>query len=114
MRKLITLSVLIFALTLAANAQTSVQKKKQILKKTYKKFVENDFVTRRKGNSYYVNPIYWRMFNAKQKENAVLTLARYHGYIIFDTDNAAGIYIKSNQSAKTLATYGVWEGVEIK
>lgn len=119
MKKPILLSICITAILFTGyinkcNAQTNTQEYKRVLKQSYKKLVDNNFVTRRKDDNYYVNAVYWRIFNAKQKEQAVLTLARYHGFVIYDQDHAMGIYVKDNHTGKTLATYGIWEGVEIK
>lgn len=61
----------------------------------------------------YVNPIIWRTINAQTKENSVKTFAMYLGYLN-DMGQAVGTTVKDSQSGKTIATYSMWSGVEIK
>lgn len=104
----------------ASESETNTQTRKQEVNwepvlNAIEQSKETGFLTRIENvdRTVYVNPLIWRSVDAETKENAVLTFARYLGYLN-DMDQAVGIYVKDSQSGKTLAEYGVFSGVEIK
>lgn len=118
MKSRIAIGTIIFFLGCVSltNAQSNQYEIKKAVKNAVEKAKEIGMLTRidTQNKSFYIKRVYWFAFNSKQKENTVRAFARYFGYFIYDMDSAVGIYVKDNQSGKTLATYGVWEGVVIK
>lgn len=112
--------VLLFSNVLSVHAQSntntdSVRIKKMVLQ-SVSKFEKVGFIKKIDGEDQkiYLDDTLWYMENGPQKENIVKILAYYMGITFSHETQLMPLSICSYQSGKVLATYGIFNGVEIK
>jgi len=117
MKKLTFIFAILLAFTMSANAQdlNSFKRTKEKTKEFIKEFKKVGYIKKidMPNQKIWVKESNWNVTPGPQKEVHVRLFADYMG-MLFDLDHKMGLWIKSYQTGRTLATYGIWGGVKIK